>query len=65
MARVVVVRGKDPYEMVPKGLDLLGVKPDREKVVIKPNLILQRNLKKKYRVSSVLSFNRKIVTFQL
>jgi uncharacterized protein (DUF362 family) len=38
MSRVIVVRGKDPREMVPKGLENLP-RPSKDRVVIKPNLI--------------------------
>ncbi len=41
MSRVVVVEGKDPDEMIPKGLDNFA-KPRQKKIVIKPNLIVNR-----------------------
>ncbi len=42
MQKVVVVRGENPAAMVQKGLDELGVKVLRKKIVIKPNLIANR-----------------------
>jgi len=38
MPRVVIVRGKNPYRMVQKGLAYFE-KPSQEKIVLKPNLI--------------------------
>jgi uncharacterized protein (DUF362 family) len=42
MSKVVLVRGNDPEEMVDKGLTELGINRHREKVVIKPNLIINK-----------------------
>lgn len=39
--RVVVVHGKDPYQMVLKGLEYFA-KPGKEKIILKPNLINDR-----------------------
>jgi len=39
MSKVIVVKGKDPYQMVEEGLKLFA-KPPEQKVVLKPNLIL-------------------------
>ena len=38
MPRVIVVKGTDPYQMMPKGLEHF-IKPGQEKIVLKPNLI--------------------------
>lgn len=38
MSKVVVVKGKDPYQMVPKGLSRF-TKPSQEKITLKPNLV--------------------------
>ena len=42
MSRVVLVRGSDRKVMVERGLTALGIAPRRDKVVIKPNLIINR-----------------------
>ncbi len=42
MSKVVIVKGSDRERMVEKGLNALGVDPYKEKVVIKPNLIINR-----------------------
>ncbi|RLG61056.1 hypothetical protein DRN86_00890 [Candidatus Geothermarchaeota archaeon] len=41
-SKVLIVRGKDPEKMVFKGLKQLGIKPTSKKVVIKPNLIIDK-----------------------
>jgi uncharacterized protein (DUF362 family) len=42
MPKVILVKGNDRERMVEKGLNVLGVNPYKEKVVIKPNLIINR-----------------------
>ena len=42
MRKVVIVRGKNRDKMVKKGLNALGIDPYKDKVVIKPNLIINR-----------------------
>ena len=42
MSKVVIVRGSNREIMVEKGLHALGINPYRERVVIKPNLIINR-----------------------
>lgn len=42
MSKVVIVRGKNREKMVEKGLNALGINPYKEKVVLKPNLIINR-----------------------
>jgi len=43
MSKVIVVQGKDPYQMVEMGLKYFA-KPSRQKVVLKPNLIVAEPL---------------------
>jgi uncharacterized protein (DUF362 family) len=42
MPKVILVKGNDREIMVEKGLNVLGVNPYKGKVVIKPNLIINR-----------------------
>ena len=42
MSKVVLTHGRDSEAMVSKALDELGISPRRERVVIKPNLIINR-----------------------
>ena len=42
MSKVVIVRGSNREIMMEKGLHALGINPYRERVVIKPNLIINR-----------------------
>jgi len=42
VSRVVIVRGSDAQVMVSKGLAELDVRPHKDRVVIKPNLIVNR-----------------------
>lgn len=42
MSKVLLVRGNDPEEMIGKGLTELGINRHGHKVVIKPNLIINR-----------------------
>ncbi len=42
MSKVVIVRGKNRENMVERALTALGINPYRDKVVIKPNLIINR-----------------------
>ena len=42
MSKVVIVKGKEPEIMVEKGLKALEINPYKEKVLIKPNLIINR-----------------------
>ena len=42
MSKVVTVRGKNREKMIEKGLNALGIDPYKDKVVIKPNLIINR-----------------------
>ncbi|UCC90695.1 MAG: DUF362 domain-containing protein [Dehalococcoidia bacterium] len=42
MSKVVLTHGKDSEVMVSKALDELGISPRQKKVVIKPNLIINR-----------------------
>ncbi|HIH78462.1 MAG TPA: hypothetical protein HA341_06030, partial [Halobacteria archaeon] len=44
MPKVVIIEGSDPYLMIKEGLDALGVQSIKsiKKVVIKPNLIINK-----------------------
>ncbi|MFQ5711838.1 MAG: DUF362 domain-containing protein [Candidatus Geothermarchaeales archaeon] len=42
MTKVVIIRGRNPETMVPMGLDALGARASRTKIVVKPNLISNR-----------------------
>lgn len=42
MPKVVIVKGRKPERMVEKGLRALEINPYKEKVLIKPNLIINR-----------------------
>jgi len=42
VSKVIIVKGNDAAVMVSKGLSELNVRPHKEKVVIKPNLIVNR-----------------------
>jgi uncharacterized protein (DUF362 family) len=41
ISKVIVIKGKDPFQMIKKGLDFFE-KPCEKKIVIKPNLIIDK-----------------------